>query len=69
MQVAVTARADLIAMTTHGRGASRLVIGSVTDKVLRGSHLPLLLYHPVGVRAPVGALPVGGRVGYQASPL
>jgi nucleotide-binding universal stress UspA family protein len=38
--------ADLIAMTTHGRGASRLVLGSVTDKVLRGGHLPMLLYHP-----------------------
>lgn len=39
--------ADLIAMTTHGRGTSRLVIGSVTDKVLRGGHLPMLLLHPI----------------------
>lgn len=37
---------DLIAMTTHGRGLSRAVLGSVTDKVLRGSDLPMLLYHP-----------------------
>jgi nucleotide-binding universal stress UspA family protein len=41
--------ADLIAMTTRGRGASRLIVGSVTDKVLRGSQLPLLLYHPRAV--------------------
>ncbi len=28
---------DLIAMGTHGRGVSRLFVGSVADKVLRGS--------------------------------
>ena len=39
-------RADLIAMSTHSRGASRLILGSVTDKVLRGTNLPLLLLHP-----------------------
>ena len=39
--------ADLIAMTTHGRGASRLVLGSVTDKVLRDGPLPMLLLHPM----------------------
>lgn len=39
---------DLIAMTTHGRGGlSRLVLGSVADKVLRDSPAPLLLYRPV----------------------
>jgi nucleotide-binding universal stress UspA family protein len=43
--------ADLIAMTTHGRGASRLVIGSVTDKVLRGGHMAMLLYHPNAAKA------------------
>ena len=37
--------ADLIAMTTHGRGGiRRLLIGSVADKVLRGTDRPLLLY-------------------------
>ncbi len=35
--------ANLIAMSSHGRGASRLVLGSVADKVLRGSPLPMLL--------------------------
>src|SRR6185312_12642148 len=35
--------ADVIAMSTQGRGASRLLIGSVADKVLRSSGLPILL--------------------------
>jgi len=35
---------DLIAMSTHGRhGISRWAFGSVTDKVLRGGHKPVLL--------------------------
>lgn len=40
---------DLIAMATHGRGASRLVFGSVADKVVRASALPMLLLRPIGV--------------------
>ena len=53
--------ADLVAMTTHGRGASRLVIGSVTDKVLRGANLPLLLFHPRA--AAISAAPVHADAG------
>ena len=38
---------DLIAMATHGRtGVGRLVLGSAADKVLRGTHVPLLLHRP-----------------------
>jgi nucleotide-binding universal stress UspA family protein len=37
---------DVIAMSSRGRGASRLVIGSVADKLLRGSGLPIMLKHP-----------------------
>lgn len=40
---------DLIAMSTHGRGASRWLVGSVADKVLRASGLPVLLRRPAGV--------------------
>lgn len=41
--------ADAVAMSTHGRkGLSRALIGSTADKVLRGTHRPLLLYRPVG---------------------
>lgn len=37
----------LIAMATHGRGGvRRMVLGSVTDKVLRGAALPMLLLRP-----------------------
>lgn len=37
-----------IAMATHGRkGLTRALLGSTADKVLRGTHLPLLLYRPV----------------------
>lgn len=39
--------ADLIAIATHGnRGLSRLLLGSVADKVVRGTTLPVLLYRP-----------------------
>lgn len=42
---------DGIAMATHGRkGLTRALLGSTADKVLRGTHLPLLLYRPVGGR-------------------
>jgi nucleotide-binding universal stress UspA family protein len=39
--------ADVIAMSTHGRGASRLLLGSAADKVLRSSRVPVLLFRPV----------------------
>lgn len=41
------AECDLIAMSTHGRkGLSRAILGSAADKVLRGTHVPVLLYRP-----------------------
>jgi nucleotide-binding universal stress UspA family protein len=43
-------QADMIAMSTHGRsGLRRLAYGSVTDKVLHGARIPILV-----VRAPAG---------------
>lgn len=42
-QVAIERGSDLIAMTTHGRGASRVLIGSVADKVIRGTSCSVLL--------------------------
>jgi len=45
-------KVDLIAMSTHGRsGLRRLAFGSVTDKVLRHSRVPVLT-----VRAPEGTV-------------
>lgn len=46
---------DAITMSTHGRGASRFLLGSVADKVLRGSGLPMLLHRPIGVTGEVDA--------------
>jgi nucleotide-binding universal stress UspA family protein len=38
---------DMIAIKTHGRrGLSRLVMGSVADKVIRGTTLPVLVQRP-----------------------
>ena len=46
--------ADLIVMGTHGRtGLGRMLLGSVTEEVLRKAHCPVLT-----VKAPV---PAGGR--------
>ncbi|HKJ03370.1 MAG TPA: universal stress protein, partial [Longimicrobiales bacterium] len=36
---------DFIAMATHGRaGLTRAILGSTTDKVIRGTHVPILLH-------------------------
>jgi len=44
--------ADLLAMSTHGRsGLRRLAFGSITDKVLHRSRIPVLM-----VRAPEGTM-------------
>ena len=38
---------DLVAIATHGRsGLARFLLGSVADKVVRGTTLPVLLYRP-----------------------
>ena len=43
--------ADLIIMSTHGHsGATRWLIGSVADKVVRHSPVPVLLVSPPGCR-------------------
>ena len=39
--------ADLIVMATHGRsGIGRAVLGSTADKVVRSTHLPVLVHRP-----------------------
>ncbi len=62
--------ADLVALATHGRGGlARLVLGSVADKVLRGSTTPLLVHRPPAPRPTIesfdgvaerAAAPAGG---------
>ena len=52
LKAADEVKADLIAMSTHGRsGLRRLAFGSITDKVLHGAHVPVLM-----VRAPEGTI-------------
>jgi nucleotide-binding universal stress UspA family protein len=49
---------DLIAMTSHGRSAvSRLVVGSVTENVLRESTLPLLIVRSEQTAKQAGKIP------------
>jgi nucleotide-binding universal stress UspA family protein len=44
LKAADDTKADLIAMSTHGRsGLRRLAFGSITDKVLHRSHIPVLM--------------------------
>ncbi len=44
---------DLIAMATHGRGGfARWMIGSITERVLTGTTLPLLIIRPQEQHAP-----------------
>jgi len=46
-EAAESERADLIAMTTHGRsGFSRWALGSVADRVMHEASVPILLLHP-----------------------
>ena len=45
MQVAKKRKCDLIFMASHGRsGLQRLVVGSVTDRVIHRSKVPVLVY-------------------------
>jgi nucleotide-binding universal stress UspA family protein len=47
LQEAEAQHASMIAMETHGRrGLSRLMLGSVADKVIRGTHIPILVHRP-----------------------
>jgi nucleotide-binding universal stress UspA family protein len=44
---AAASNADVIALATHGRrGLARLFLGSVADKVVRGSSVPVLVQRP-----------------------
>jgi nucleotide-binding universal stress UspA family protein len=49
LDYAAGAGIDAIAMATHGRGGwSRIALGSVADKVMRGTMMPVLVYRPSG---------------------
>jgi nucleotide-binding universal stress UspA family protein len=47
LEEAQTQRCDFIALATHGRGGlRRMLLGSIADKVIRGSSTPVLVYRP-----------------------
>lgn len=46
LDAAVSHAADTIAIATHGRGMSRLVVASVADKILRGGPEAVLVVRP-----------------------
>ena len=49
VEAAQFGKVDLIIMCTHGRsGMGRLILGSVAESVLRGTHTPILLLRPEG---------------------
>ena len=42
-------RIDLVALSTHSRGAlGRVLMGATADKVIRGASTPVLVFHPGG---------------------
>ena len=44
LKAAEEIKADMIAMSTHGRsGLRRMAFGSITDKILRGANVPVLM--------------------------
>jgi nucleotide-binding universal stress UspA family protein len=64
LEYAEESRSELIAMETQGRrGVSRLLTGGVTDKVARGSAVPVLVHRP----RPEEALVTGEHAGAQAA--
>lgn len=62
LDVAAESRAELIAMTSHGRtGAARWTFGSVTEKVIRASPVPILVIRSFGrwTDKPIPTMPPG----------
>lgn len=50
LQVAEDIHADTIAMSTHGRtGPARWLIGSVADRVINSSKIPVMLIRPTQI--------------------
>lgn len=58
IDTATEAGCDLIAMASHGRrGVNALLLGSVTQKVLTHSTIPVLVLRPQASRPQAGATP------------
>lgn len=53
VRLAESEKADLILMATHGRtGLAHIFLGSVAEKVVRTSHVPVLTVKPAEMRQP-----------------
>jgi nucleotide-binding universal stress UspA family protein len=62
VQAAREVGAELIAMTTHGRGGlGKLLFGSVAEAVLRQSHLPVLMMRMTTAEVAARAVRNAGR--------
>jgi nucleotide-binding universal stress UspA family protein len=62
MDYADNTHADLIVMATHGRNAfARMVLGSITSKVLRKAHCPVLTLSASACERVYEAVPVMGE--------
>lgn len=61
VEYAGLADADMIVIGTHGRtGVSRMLLGSVAERVVRTSHVPVLtVRHPEYAAPPPSGLPMG----------
>lgn len=62
VEAAESEQASLIVMTSHGCGGlGRMILGSVTESVLRGTRTPILIVRDVGapVTPPLGATTIG----------
>lgn len=56
LELAKKTEADLIVLGTHGRGGlRRMILGSVADKVIRGTHRPVLVHRGVGANERIAA--------------
>lgn len=53
-RVARDYQAHAVVMATHGRGgATRMLLGSVADSIVRSARLPVFIVRPAGARVPV----------------
>jgi nucleotide-binding universal stress UspA family protein len=64
LRVAELERCDLVAIATHGAGGlDRVMFGSVTDQVVRHSHVPVLVIRPAMSRRGEPTLMGAGQEG------
>jgi nucleotide-binding universal stress UspA family protein len=69
LDLAETVDADLLVLGTHGRGGlRRLILGSVADKVVRGTHRAVFVHRGAGRNAWAERIPDDGSVDEAEAP-